>query len=87
MDRDRGEGRMDRRDGARMGMDRDRDERMMRRDRGPRVGVYVRGDRDMRWRHRHRGVRFWAPPARCRTIIVRKMYRHHMVVKRIRRCR
>jgi hypothetical protein len=64
-------------------MDRDRGERVMRRDLGPRVGVYVRGDRDMRWRHC--GVRFRAPP-RCRTI-VRKTYRRHMVVKRIRRCR
>jgi len=69
-------------------MDRERGgDRMMRRDPGSRVGVYVRGGRDWGWRRRHGHVRFWTPGPRCRTIIVRKMYRHHVVVKRIRRCR
>ena len=55
-------------------------------DRGARAGVYVRGDR-RGWRHRRHGVRVWVGGPRCRTIIVRKYFRHRLVIKKIRRCR
>lgn len=66
--------------GARMGMERDREtyrDREGMRRRGPQYG-----ERD----HYVRRHRMYGAGPRCRIVIVRKYYRHHMVVRRIRRC-
>jgi hypothetical protein len=83
----RGEGRGDR-DGMRREGRGDRDGMRGGRRGGADVNIRIRGDRGDRGyaygRRFHRGMRIGV--GRCRMVVKRIFFRHHMVVKRIRRC-
>lgn len=60
-------------------------ERGERRGRGAsRIGISVRIGERGGWRHRHH---YRSYEGGCRTIIIKKRYHGHRVIKRIRRCR